>query len=84
MNYNEAKQKAIRYFSENFGVDTILSALENEKEWLFTYGIPGEANVGVSTIAISKADGHIESIQMPSLDGIKRINSAHEVTEETN
>lgn len=62
--YEEACEKASKYFKENYEFEGIVSAYESEDYWIFYSGFANVRMYGRPTIAINKSNGNFEYLSM--------------------
>ena len=68
IDFISACQAARDYFGRHTGVPELARCRENDRTWFFVNGAPGELQVGGLIVAISKEDGSLNTIGIPTQD----------------
>lgn len=79
IDFVEACGLAKKYYKDKLAITGLAKALDGGDKWFFSGGSPDEVRVGNVVIAISKADGAIETVTLPSKENFALLKSANPI-----
>lgn len=81
--YSEAFELAASYQLETTGVADLYNPRETDEFWIFSCGVPGVKVVGGSQVIVSKEDGMVSPLILPSKTGFQLLKDAVPVKAES-
>ena len=74
--YSEAYALAMSYQLETAGIGDLYNPRETDEFWIFSCGRPGVKVVGGSQVIVSKEDGMVSPLILPSKTGFELLRNA--------
>ena len=79
IDYLKACEAASEYFYDKMNIKGLSKALENPDYWFFCGGVPGRMVIGNLIISVSKENGSVEIVEMPSKANREMLKKAWEI-----